>query len=138
MPTTLSFRFGKRPRRPTAVNLVAGGKLLHVQDEESGMKLLVDTGAEVSLIPPTPHDRKFGKTSIALTAANGSAIRTYGKPTLTLHLASRTYRWPFTIAEVSRSILVADFLRYHSFLVDLQRQRIVHAETFESVPAHQA
>ena len=44
-----------------------------------------------------------------------------------------TYQWTFTIAEVSRPLLGADFLRSNALLVDLQRKRLVDAESYHSV-----
>ncbi len=83
-------------------------------DKHSGRKFLVDTGAEVSVLPTTGLDTRMCQTGSSLKAANGSSIQTYGVRTIQLHLASRQYKWPFIIADVSRPLLGADFLRAHS------------------------
>ena len=62
------------------------------------------------------------------------SIKTYGTCTLSICLASKTYRWAFTIADVSRPLLGTDFLRSNSLLVDLKRKRLMDTETYHSVP----
>ena len=46
--------------------------LLHIRDPISGAQFLIDTGAEVSIIPPTFKDRSRPPTTTNLVAANGS------------------------------------------------------------------
>ena len=105
-----------------------------VTDRVSGRRFLVDTGAEVSVIPATGLDTRIEQPGHTLTAANGSRINTCGTRTVSLHIASRKYKWNFVVADVSRPLLGADFLRSESLLVDLKGKRLVDAETFQSVP----
>ena len=72
--------------------------------------------------------------SSPLQAANGSSIRTYGKHILDLHLSIGTYKWEFVVAEVTRPLLGADFLRAHSLLVDINTKQLVDTNTFTSTP----
>ena len=109
-------------------------RLLFVTDRNSGRRFLVDTGAEVSVIPATGLDTRVDHHGPTLTAANGSRINTYGTRTIPLHFASRKYEWSFVVADVSRPLLGADFLRSKSLLVDLKGKRLVDTETFQSVP----
>ena len=51
--------------------------LLYISDRKTGRRFLVDTGAAVSVIPPTAADRKH-KQELGLRAVNGSPIPTYG------------------------------------------------------------
>ena len=102
-------------------------------DKLSGRQFLVDTGAEVSVLPATGLDT-LGQSGPSLKAANGSAIKTYGVRTIQLRLASRQYEWNFIIADVARPLLGADFLHANSFLVDLKGKRLVDAETYLSIP----
>ena len=67
-------------------------------------------------------------------AANGSSIRTFGTRALSLHFPSKTYKWNFLLADVTRPLLGADFLRSHSLLVDLQGKWLADAATYYSVP----
>ena len=52
--------------------------LLFVTDQVSGRQFLVDTGAEVSVIPATGLDTRIEQPGHTLTAANGSRINMYG------------------------------------------------------------
>ena len=106
---------------------------LFLLDEVSGKKFLVDTGAEMSVIPTTREDERTRPLGPCLSAANGSSIKTYGTRTLPICFASKIYRWTFIIANVSRPLLGADFLRSNSLLVDLKRKRVIDAETYHSV-----
>ena len=93
--------------------------LLFLRDTISGRQFLVDTGAEVSVLPATGLDMRTVQPGPSLLAANGSSIKTYGSRTFFFHFACNKYQWTFTIAEVSRPLLGADFLRSNSLLVDL-------------------
>ena len=52
-------------------------RLFFVLERFSHLRYLVDTGAEVSTIPPTKLDRQRGPATLSLQAANGSQISTY-------------------------------------------------------------
>ena len=108
--------------------------LLFLCDTVTKRQFLVDTGAEVSVLPATGLDRRTGQTGPPLLAANGSSIGKYGMRTLSLHFASNSYQWKFVIAEVSRPLLGADFLRSNSLLVDVKGKRLVDAVSYHSVP----
>ena len=78
--------------------------LLFVTDRTSGQRYLVDSGAEVSVLPATRIDRQ------TLKPANGSAIPTFGKRTLSLHFGLRkNFNWTFILADVSQPIIGAYF-----------------------------
>ena len=110
--------------------------LFFLYDTASKRQFLVDTGAEVSVLPATGLDTRTRQLGPPLVAANGSSIRTYGTRTLSLHFASGTYQWNFIVADVSRPLLGADFLRSNSLLVDLKRKRLVDAASYHSAPLH--
>ncbi|XP_027213289.1 uncharacterized protein [Penaeus vannamei] len=59
--------------------------LLYVRDASSSLRFLVDTGAEVSLLPASHRDKRF-PSSHTLEAANTSPINTYGEHSRTLSL----------------------------------------------------
>ncbi|KAL5510849.1 hypothetical protein EMCRGX_G006458 [Ephydatia muelleri] len=96
--------------------------LFFLWDKISGRQFLVDTGAEISVIPATASDKRntHDKQGPLLSAANGTTIKTYGSRIVPLQFASKGYKWSFTIADVSRPLLEADFLRANSLLVDLK------------------
>ena len=119
----------------TAVATGTSGTTLHVYDRNSGRHFLVDTGADVSVLPPSLHDLRYGDRGHPLIAANGSPIRSFGTRTLPLRLGNQLFQWTFAVADVSRPLLGADFLRAHALLVDLKGSRLIHASTYASVDA---
>lgn len=101
-----------------------------ITDKDTGFRFLVDTGADVSVVPPASNTRQLRPSQLTLYAANGSPIPTYGERLLTVNLGlGRTYRWPFTIAKVSQPILGADFLQRHGLLVDIRQRRLIDPST---------
>ena len=107
------------------------GHLFHVVvDKSSGLCFLVDTGAEVSVIPPSQTDCKCPQQNFTLQAVNNTSITTYGSRSLTLNLGlCRTFHWIFIIADVQHSILGADFLHNYSLLVDMSHNRLLDSLT---------
>ena len=99
---------------------------MFITDGNSGHRFLVDTGAEVSVIPPTPAEQKHKQDGLGLQAVNGSSISTFGTRSLTLDLGLRhTFRWVFVIADIQMPILGADFLREYGLLVNMQHARLM-------------
>lgn len=102
---------------------------LFVTDKKTGLSFLVDTGANISVIP-----RRTGQRSTPLQfklyAANNTVINTYGEKTLELDLnLRRPYKWKFIVADVSKPIIGADFLKHHQLVVDLTNRRLVDGIT---------
>ena len=111
------------------------GRLLFVTDRITDSRYLVDSGADVSVLPATAADRRQtpGPT---LKAANGTLIATFGRRSCTLDLGlTQPFQWTFVIADVTYPILGADFFRDKGLLIDLKRQRLVDCETFGNIPA---
>nr|VZI22549.1 unnamed protein product [Spirometra erinaceieuropaei] len=120
-----------RLEESTAAGSVANlhTRRLFLWDRIAGAKFLVDSGAEVSVVPPTPTERKT-RSSFCLTAANNSSISTFGQRSITLDLGlSRIFRWVFIIADVSVALIGADFLAHFNLLVDLKNRRLVDCIT---------
>ena len=104
--------------------------LFYIMDKSTGHQFLVDTGAEVSVLPPSRRELKHRDKGCNLLAVNGSTIPTYGKRSLILDLGlRRTFRWVFIIASIKSPILGADFPRHYSLLVDMKHSRLVDAIT---------
>ena len=99
---------------------------MYVLDSISHTRFLVDSGAEISLLPASPADRARPCAGPALTAANGSHIPSFGHRSVTFCLSNHTFTWKFVLAAVPVGILGADFLRNNSLLVDLARQCLFH------------
>lgn len=120
---------GRRVTAANAVGLNRSSRLFFIEDRSSGTRFLVDTGAEVSVIPHDPRDATRPR-SHHLRAANGSTIATYGQRSLTLNLGlRREFRWVFIIAEVPFAILGIDFLHHHDLLVDPRRAQLTDRTT---------
>lgn len=124
MPTTL-FQDVKRPGQSLVAIGVTGlqpSRLYHVIDKPTGIHLLVDTRAEVSVVPPS---RTHKQVDFSLQAVNNTSIATYGTRSLTLDLGlRRTFQWVFIIADVQQPILGADFLRHYNLLMDMKHNRL--------------
>lgn len=105
---------------------------LFITDALSNISFLIDTGADISIIPP-PTDQMRAKqleTGNRLYAANGTPIAIYGRTTLSLHLGlRRKFTWPFTIADVKHAIIGADFLTYYQLAVDVAKHQLIDTKT---------
>ncbi|XP_064470029.1 uncharacterized protein LOC135384773 [Ornithodoros turicata] len=105
-------------------------RLFTIRDRIAGYRLLVDTGAEFSVIPASAADRRRSHSGSNLQAANGTAIKTYGLRSLTLDLGlRRTFRWVFVIADVTQPILGADFLAFFNLAVNVRHRRLCDSTT---------
>ena len=132
MSTSLS-EVGKRPGQSLAATSDPGlptSRLLFLTDANSGRRFLIDTGAEVSVVPPSATDRKNKQDCSGLRAVNGSSIATFGTRSITLDLGlRRVFRWIFVIADTSTPIIGADFLREQGLLVNMKHGQLVDMTT---------
>ena len=151
MHTTMQIRFhtdsGKLAVRPKVNELSVGAAnhvgssnrsqtnhtgstrhaLLHVFDNKSNRYFLVDTGSALSIVPPNRSDRPRPGNQ-RLVAANGTPIRSFGTRRMELILGRQKYSWNFIVADVTQPIIGGDFLRSHSLLVDLARERVIRSD----------
>ena len=97
-------------------------RLFYITDRPTGLRFLVDTGAQVSVVSPTPAQRKHQQDGFHLQAVNNTPIATYGNQSLTLDLEPSDGF--FVIADVQHPILGADFLQHFGLLVDLRHTRL--------------
>lgn len=88
-------------RETLAVTNFAGSYISHffyIIDKVTGFHFLVDTGSEVSVIPPSLSERRQPANKLTLTAVNNTPIFTYGKCSLTLNLSlRRSFSWIFIV-----------------------------------------
>ena len=63
--------------------------LFYVTDSLTGFRFLVDTGAEISVIPPSASHHKLCKDSFSLQAVNNTPIAIYGTQLHTLNIGLR-------------------------------------------------
>ncbi|BHF58900.1 hypothetical protein SprV_0100185500 [Sparganum proliferum] len=91
----------------------------------SGRRFLVDTGAQISVIPPTPADRRCPNHGLYLQAVNSSPIATFGFRSLSLDIGlRRLFPWIFVVADIPCAILGADLLAAFDLLVDCRQSRL--------------
>ena len=128
MSTSL-FLSGKREGQSLVATSVTGqssSRLFFINDRNSNLRFLVDTGAE----PPSFTERKHPQDGFSLQAANNSSITTFGKRSLGLDLhLQRSLPWVFTIADVRNPIIGADFLNHFHLLVDIHHQKLIDTLT---------
>ena len=104
----------------SVAGLSHSSSLFYVRDSISNMHFLVDTGAEVSIIPPTHMDRSRPYITFSLQAVDGSQIITYSVRSCTLNNGMcRTFRWVFIVANVTRGIIGVHFLHYLVLNIDI-------------------
>lgn len=128
--------FQGNEHRPAITVATTGntGCLLYAYDRNAGRRYLVDSGAEVSVLPASSFNTRALEPGPALEAANGSSITTYGKHLTPLCINGRRYDWNFVVADVSKAILGADFLRHHQLLIDVGGKRLLDTESYCSIP----
>lgn len=103
---------------------------LCVTDRKTRTRFLVDTGANVSVLPVSNFKSECSVTNIKLYAANNSEIKSYGIKTLDLNIGlRRSYKWEFIVCDVKQAILGADFIQFFKLLVDLYNKRLVDTVT---------
>ena len=131
VPATLQIS-GKRVGRSLAAASDRGltTRRLFVTDQESKVRFLVDTGADLCVYPRTYLRGLYKKSTYELSAANGTVISTYGTITLALKLGlRRVFPWKFVIADVSKPIIGADFLAHFGLLVDIHNGQLIDETT---------
>ena len=137
-PLGLNEGGGKCQGQSPSVNAVAGdnGYLIHVVDSKH-RRWLVDRGALVSIIPPTPSQKASGSQGSALTAANGSPISCYGTAKEEVIIEGHSYIFEFVIADVQQRILGADFLATFALAPNHRDGTVLSLDTLDVV-AHSA
>ena len=105
-------------------------RLFFILDRLSSYRFLIDTGAAISVVPPSDRERQSKNHVISLQAANGSSITTYGHKSLTLELGlRRQFCWTFIIADVKNAIIGADFLSAFALTVNMKDRRLLDSTT---------
>ena len=99
-------------------------KRFHIRDTDSGLTFLVDTGADIFLIPK--GNSKAQPSAFKLVAANNSVINTYGTKDLVLNFRlKRKFPWQFHLADIPHPILGADCLNSYGLVVDVRQHRLI-------------
>ena len=69
-----------------SVTGLSPSRLFYIIDRYSGLRFLVGTGAEISVVPPTRAEKKHSQTNLHLQAVHNTPITTFGSRSLTLDL----------------------------------------------------
>lgn len=104
---------------------------LCVMDKTTSCKFLIDSGADVSTIPPKCNETSIlTPSTLKLYAANGTEIRTYGEKRLTINLGlRRQFTWNFIAADIETPLIGSDFLKYYNLLIDVKGNRLIDQHT---------
>ena len=116
--------------------LSSTGRLFYIHDSLTlaNLRFLVDTGTQISIVPPTHKERSAGASNMLLKAINGSEIPIFGMRSLTLDIGlRRTFRWVFVVADIPHANLGADFLYHFGLLVSLCNHALCDSTTHFSV-----
>ncbi|GFT13480.1 uncharacterized protein TNCV_2515271 [Trichonephila clavipes] len=106
------------------VNALAKKCRLFVFDKHTNQRYLIDSGADVSIIPKPNKNMQPNK--FELFAANDSKIKTYGQKLLKLDLnLLRSFPWNFIIADVNIAIIGSDFLNKYGLIIDIKNKRLI-------------
>ena len=112
--------------------------LLHVTDENTGERWLVDGGALLSIIPPTPQQRLKGPNTTKLKAANGTNINCYGSLNRTIKIGTHCFEFDFVIADVQTRIIGADFLAKYYLAPNHRDALLIDLQDYSTLPAQHA
>ena len=86
---------GKLDSRSPLTSAATGTRLssIAVRDKLSNKLFLIDSGADLSLLPPTDADRIRGADNSGhpLMAVNGSKVTSYGRKTVTVQMSSNNF-----------------------------------------------
>lgn len=105
---------------------------LCIKDKINGLTFLIDTGADLSVIPFNffSSGKQKPESEFLLSAPNGSSNETYGFKLLNVDLGlRRKFTHNFVLASVNKAIIGADFLAKFDLIVDLKRKHLLDGNT---------
>ena len=123
-----SLQLGKLASRGR-LNAVAPGPLVHIEDQLSKRRFLVDTGASFSIYP---FSSKAVPTGPTLFGPAGKLIPCWGERSISLQFNNKKFTWSFLLAAVSFPIIGVDFLRHFKLLIDPAANRLVDTATCQA------
>lgn len=105
---------------------------LCISDNFNSTKYLIETGADVSVVPFTSSIKPNIHSVVTpkLYAANGTPIKTFGILRQKVDLGlRRDFTWNFVIADVKQAMLGADFLEEFNLLIDVRNKILRDGDT---------
>lgn len=117
-----------------------GSGRLFVTDYRSKVQFLVDTGSDLCVFPKSLLKQRRQHCKLELSAANGTAIKTYGYAHFILNIGlRRDFAWQFIVADVTKAIIGVDFLSYYNLVVDVRNKQLIDGCTMlrtAGLPVH--
>lgn len=102
--------------------------VLNVSNEDTGTTYVIDSGAEVSILPCTARPMQWHRTYAppphSLYMAE-SPLSTCGSLIWILHFSRCPFTGQFLLSHVKEPIIGTDFLLKHQLLVDVSRCRLL-------------
>lgn len=99
---------------------------MKIHDKITNIGYLIDTGADVSVVPFKRGAGNYKQSDFKLFAANGSEIKTYGTTTINVNIGlRRAFMWTFLIADVTTPIIGADFITHFGLLIDMKGNKLI-------------
>lgn len=100
--------------------------LFYVWEQTSQQRFLVDTGAQVSVVPPSTHPaRPLSGSPTKLLAANGTVVDVHGTRDISVSFGDGpSLSWTFVVADVPMHIVGADLLSHHRLTVDIYKREL--------------
>lgn len=103
---------------------------LFISDKINSLRFLIDTGAEVSVVPQHRFKEFKAKAELVLAAANGANIYTFGYKTLQIDIGLKySFKHTFIVAAVDYPIIGADFLFQYGLLLDIRQRKLVEKQS---------
>lgn len=113
----------------TVIEVVSSHRLF-IFDKQSKIQFLIDSGADVSIIPASIYRKTKQPDTYKLFAANNTTINTYGIQIISVDLGlRRQFDWEFLVADVSKAIIGADFLSKFGLVIDLKNKKLIDSVT---------
>ncbi len=119
---------GGKLETPGSLNAITPGVLVHVVDQISDWRFLVDRGTAFSIIPSS-----LPASGRGIVGPTGLTIKCWGEGEVKLKVSRQCFKWTFLQAEVYMAILGIDFLRAFKLSVDPAAGRLVQGGTGQGV-----
>lgn len=118
-----TFAAGAKAILPEA--MVMSLTSLFITCKNTGIKFLVDTGASISIIPPSAAQSRLSPSNLKFVyTAENAPIKILGTIVKKVHLGDVETGWKFYVAKLSVPILGTDFIREHGLTIDLKNSRL--------------